>query len=468
MVRFGTIWCVTLCALLSEPAAAQNRILLNGNVVTPSGIIQSGWVYIEDSKIVSVTEAKPNVQASVIQSDDYIYPGFVDLHNHPVYNVFPRWTPPQLYNNRYEWRRAQTYLDTIQKPEVDLIKSNEFCDMDEFAELKELIGGTTTLLGISKPARDKPVPSCIQGLARNLDWYTGFYGTSAGQEPVANALGITPKGYPPIAADWPGDMPPERADEFRQGLQSGQFNLFVIHLAEGKRTDAEAQSEFGLLKSAQFLTPKTVIIHGVGLGTADFAEMAKIGASLVWSPRSNVVLYGETTDVVAALRQGVTLALAPDWSPTGSTNMLAELKYANDYAMTKLSGAISSKQLFEMATTVPAHIAQIDQWVGSIADGKYADVFMMKKNAMDAYANLVSASPADVTLVIVNGVPVYGTAERLTQAGVTGTEDIMVCADKRALNSQALTNGTFSAVVAQLTPKLAAENIALGPIAECN
>jgi hypothetical protein len=468
MVRCATILGVALCTLLIQPAAAQNRVLLNGDVVTPSGVIPSGWVYIEGNKIVSVTQAKPDIQASIVQSDDYIYPGFVDLHNHPIYNVFPRWTPPQLYNNRYEWRRAQLYQSTIQKPESDLIKANEFCDMDEYAEIKELIGGTTSVLGISKPAYDKPTPACIQGLARNLDWYTGFYGASVDQEPVANALGITPKGYPLIAPDWQGDMPPERAKEYLQGLQSGKLNLFVIHIAEGKRTDAEAQSEFGLLKDAELLTSKTVIIHGVGLRTDDFADMAKIGASLVWSPHSNVVLYGETTDVVTALQQGVAVALAPDWSPTGSTNMLAELRYANDYSMTKLNGAISPKQLFEMATALPAHIAQIDQWVGSIADGKLADIFMMRKNSSDAYSSLMSGSPSDVSLVIVNGVPVYGTAERMTQAGVTGAEDITVCTDKRVLNSQALTNGAFSTVVTQLTTKLAGENSVLGPIAECN
>ncbi|MEA2823026.1 MAG: 5-methylthioadenosine/S-adenosylhomocysteine deaminase [Bradyrhizobium sp.] len=467
-MRISAILFVTLYALLSQPALGQNRILLNGNVVTPSGVIENGWVYIDDNKIVSVTQAQPSVQASVVQSDDYIYPGFVDLHNHPIYNVFPRWTPPQLYNNRYEWRRAPVYQSTIQKPESDLIKADEFCDMDEFSEIKELMGGTTTVIGISKPVRDKPIPGCIQGLARNLDWYTGFYGTSAGQEPVANAIGITPKGYPLIAPDWQGDMTPDTAKEYVQKLKSGTLKLFVIHVAEGKRTDPEAQSEFGLLKDAELLTPKTVIVHGVGLGTADFADMAKIGASLVWSPRSNIVLYGETSDVVSALQQGVRVVLAPDWSPTGSTNMLAELRYANDYSGSKLNGSISPKQLFEMATSLAASIAGIDQWVGSVAEGKFADVFMMKKNSSDAYRNLVSGSPSDVTLVIVNGVPVYGTGERLMQAGVSDIEDITVCAEKRALNSKALTNGSFSNVVAQLTTKLANENSQLGPIAECN
>ena len=117
-------------------------------------------------------------------------------------------------------------------------------------------------------------------------------------------------------------MTPERAQEYSQELQSGKLNLFVIHIAEGKRNDPEAQSEFGLLKNAQLLTAKTVVVHGIGLSTADFADMSKIGASLVWSPRSNVTLYGETTDIVTAVQKGVTVALAPDWSPTGSTCQL--------------------------------------------------------------------------------------------------------------------------------------------------
>ncbi|MBR0764492.1 amidohydrolase family protein [Bradyrhizobium japonicum] len=171
---------------------------------------------------------------------------------------------------------------------------------------------------------------------------------------------------------------------------------------------------------------------------------------------------------MTALQQGVVVALAPDWSPTGSTSMLAEVKYASEYSTAKLNGALSPKQLFEMATLIPARIAQIDQWVGSITSGKYADIFMIKKNSSDAYLNLISASPLDITIVMVNGMPVYGTAERMTQAGVTSVEDITVCSDKRSLNSVALTNGVFSTAVAHLTTKLAGENSALGPIAECN
>src|SRR6185295_13800387 len=107
-------------------------------------------------------------------------------------------------------------------------------------------------------------------------------------------------------------------------------------------------------KELKLLTPNTAIIHGVALTESDFAEIRAAGASFVWSPRSNFELYGETADLAAAVRQKVTMALAPDWSPTGSTNMLAEIGYAKGVIDRQFKGLISPRQLFEMATSVPA------------------------------------------------------------------------------------------------------------------
>ena len=49
---------------------------------------------------------------------------------------------------------------------------------------------------------------------------------------------------------------------------------------------------------------------------------------MVWSPLSNLMLYGGTTNIGAARSAGVPLALGSDWSPTGSKNLLNELKIA--------------------------------------------------------------------------------------------------------------------------------------------
>jgi cytosine/adenosine deaminase-related metal-dependent hydrolase len=40
--------------------------------------------------------------------------------------------------------------------------------------------------------------------------------------------------------------------------------------------------------------------------------------TIVWSPLSNLLLYGKTTDVAAARTAGLTIALGSGWSPSGS------------------------------------------------------------------------------------------------------------------------------------------------------
>src|SRR6266704_3249882 len=54
-----------------------------------------------------------------------------------------------------------------------------------------------------------------------------------------------------------------------------------------------------------------------------------LGAKLVWSPLSSLLLYGQTALVYQALRAGVVVSLGTDWSPSGSRNLLDELKIAD-------------------------------------------------------------------------------------------------------------------------------------------
>ena len=84
----------------------------------------------------------------------------------------------------------------------------------------------------------------------------------------------------------------------------------------------------------------TVIVHGTALEAQDFVEMRGapttrsngsgdgLGAKLVWSPLSNLLLYGQTADIKAAKAAGVRIGIGSDWAPSGSKNLLGELKIA--------------------------------------------------------------------------------------------------------------------------------------------
>jgi 5-methylthioadenosine/S-adenosylhomocysteine deaminase len=447
---------------------ASNHLLLSGNLVTPDGVIPHGWLDIYNGRIVHLEREKPDLPgAQILETNDLVFAGFIDLHNHPTFNIFPRWTPPHKFPNRYAWRDWHVYQQQLESKGYGLIADPaNFCDIDEYAEVKALIGGTTSIIGLGSnhmPGEGTGSPECLRGLVRNLDHYTGFYGKELDHERIANSIGILPR-----------DMDAQTAARRAQELANGNLDLLAIHIAEGLPTDAESAQELDMLDAHGLLGPHTALIHSVGLSPSQLARVHRAGASIVWSPRSNFELYGVTANVAAAFREGVTISLAPDWSPSGSDNMFEEIQYAHDISAHQLNGLFSSHQLVEMASSVPARVAHIDDKVGAIAKGMYADFFLVKPaavaskfdtaNPYDAILNGKIASSID--LVVINGIPVYGDPAMLKSLNIPA-EPLHLCSTEKALNSAALPNGPFSQVEARLQAKMKAIGSELAPLDSC-
>lgn len=455
--------CLLFVLLFCWKLSLAQNLVLSGTVVTPDRVISKGWVVVKGGHILAILEKAPDdARGPKVETNGIIFPGFVDLHDHPMYNIFKRWSPKLKFKNRYEWRNLVDYYKAVGRPggELQVKDDNDkndqkFCDVDEFVEVKALIGGTTSITGISGRSQTPPVPACVSGLARNLDWASGFYASGGGNERIENTLGVTP-----------GDLHEDVLQRILSELSSNKIDLLLVHVAEGAPEDLESTVEFRALKGAGLLGSHTAIIHGVALGPDQFKEMASSGAALVWSPRSNFELYGFTADVASAKKANVSIALAPDWSPTGSTNSLAELRYAKQVSHEKLADLFSDKDLFEMSTSVPARIARIDDKVGSVKEGLYADLFVLAGDGTQPYAAVTQANPEDVQLVLVGGVPIYG-SEKLMSSFAVKTDDVDVCGRKMYLNAGALVDGPLGGVTTRLVDDLKHYNLGLGPLVEC-
>ncbi len=465
LIRLSCHFAFFLSLTLPTLAQAQKHLLLKGNIVTPDGVISHGWLDIAGGYILHVERERPEIPgAQVLETDDLIFPGFIDLHNHPTFNVFPRWTPPHKFPNRYAWRDWLVYQQQLESKGYALIGDPaNFCDIDEYVEVKALIGGTTSIIGIgdnNQPGHAaKASPDCLRGLVRNLDHYTGFYGHETDQERIANSIGITAR-----------DMDASTGARFAQGIADGSLDLLAIHIAEGLPTDVESAQELDMLEAHGLLTAHTALVHSVGLSPAQMARVHKAGASIVWSPRSNFELYGETANVAAAFRAGVTISLAPDWSPSGSDNIWEEIQYAWDVSGHKLDGLFSTRQLFEMASSVPARVARIDDKVGTLAPGMKADFFLVHDTpdgpASDFYDAILVKAITEIDMVVIDGTPVYGDPKLLHSLGIA-TEALRLCGTEKALNSAALPNGPFAEVEARLRVKMKALGSDLGPLDSC-
>jgi 5-methylthioadenosine/S-adenosylhomocysteine deaminase len=448
---------------VSDPGAS--HLLLKGNLVTPDGVIQGGWLDIERGHILHVEREKPEIPgARVLETNDLVFPGFIDLHNHPSFNIFPRWTPPHKFPNRYAWRDWFVYQQQLEGKAHGLLSDPaNFCDIDEYVEVKALIGGTTSIIGLGSnhmPGEGSDSPECLKGLVRNLDHYTGFYGHTVDHERIANSIGILPR-----------DMDAQTAALRHKQIADGELDLLCIHIAEGLPTDAESGQELDMLDAHGLLGPHTALIHSVGLSPSQLARVHRAGSSIVWSPRSNFELYGQTANVDAAFREGVTISLAPDWSPSGSDNMWEEIQYAQQVSKEHLNNLFTGLQLMEMASGVPARVAYIDDKVGKLAPGMLADFFLVHaadtKLALNDPANaILGQGISSVDMVVIDGIPTYGDPVMLKSLDIA-IEPLDVCGTQKALNSAALPSGSFAQVEARLKSKLKAIGSELGPLDSC-
>jgi 5-methylthioadenosine/S-adenosylhomocysteine deaminase len=399
-----------------------NSYALRGTLVTPQSVVPGGILLVSGEKIGGAGANVDLPPGTIpIETDSYIFPGLIDLHNHLTWNIFPRWKPeaaewnPNLkFGTRYDWQQVPSMDALLETPHRVLYEEGWGCEMNRYGEVKAIAGGATSAIG---GLEGEP---CIEGLARNLDYYSGIY-----QQDVLNAEKI-------VYETFPFQMPVKNAEGVRGGLASGALSAFIIHVAEGAAGNASAAREYTMFVANGFLRPGVSIVHGVALGPPQFQEMAAHGVGLVWSPRSNLELYGSTADVRSAKKSGVVIAIAPDWSPSGSSGILEELKYAAEWNNRQHPKVFENADFVKMATIYPAQLAGLSEHLGSLTRGHLADLLLLKRKNADAYAAILNATPMDVRLVVIGGVPVYGDKDlmekllpqkRLEAVRICGTSD---------------------------------------------
>jgi cytosine/adenosine deaminase-related metal-dependent hydrolase len=198
-------------------------------------------------------------------------------------------------------------------------------------------------------------------------------------------------------------------------IGTGDVTAFYVHLAEGQRSNQRSIDEFHHLSvDLKALTSATVIIHGSALTRDQLGDAKDAGAKLVWSPQSNLRLYGETTRAADALDVGLPMALGADWLPSGSTSLLSEMKVARQ-ELTNQGHPVTARQLVDMVTSGAAAVAGLADELGSLAVGRAADLVVFARADTDAYESVCASTPNDVELVLIGGDLVYGRTDWVGQ-----------------------------------------------------
>jgi hypothetical protein len=414
-------------ASCSPHEGSDGTVALSGVLLTPEGA-QAGTVVYDpaDGRISCVGDCDTD-SSELICTQGVISPGLIDTHNHLQYNVIPPWEHDALFADRYDWRSDGDYWDY--RTAYDEIEDDYGCEIMKWAELRVLVGGGTSAVGSYGS-------DCIHLLVRNLDEDEYEHGLS--DYSLYYSSGTVDDSYDESDGSY-----------YREELESGDIDAFLNHVAEG--VDGEVSYEIDHMFDVGMDGPGQGFVHATDASAAQLAQMAESGTTMVWSPRSNLDLYAQTSPADIARTLGVPVAIGPDWTWSGSLNPARELECAHQYLDTRVDGLVDDVWLWEMATQDAARAVGLDGVLGSLEVGMKADISVFTWH-IEPYRSVIQAGPEDVLLVIVDGQALYGTAELMepVASNPDWCETVTPCSEARTLCVQADSSGDDSQTYEEL------------------
>ena len=385
--------------------------------------VQHGDLLIEDGiikKIGTVSAAEAEDAVEFARGEHYVLvPGYINTHTHVAMSVLRDYggdMPLNVWLNQYIWpAEAKLTDDDVYWGSclgmLEMIASGTTCLVDMYDHcdaIAEAIsdGGMRAILSRGSVGMNDPEG---RGIDENDAVYARWHGAEDDRIRVW---------YGPHAPNTcPGDYIQEMAQHARE-----RGTGVHIHVAETKGEWEWCQSTHGMtpvgwLESLGVLDVPTLAAHSVWLDDADIAIYAKHGVAAAHNPISNLKLASGVCRVEDLQRAGVTVGLGTDGSSSNNImSMHRELQVAA--LIHKIRNydaqAVGARDALKLATIEGAKAIRWQDAIGSIAEGKKADLTLYKLDAPwnvphhDVVSNLAyAAQQSDIDSVFVQGECLY-------------------------------------------------------------
>jgi len=346
-------------------------------IATPDNIIKNGEIIINNKRIKNVTSEETKIKTKFNLENKIVFPGLINAHDHLLGNYFPR-IGNGPYINWLPWdndlKSSPVYAERSKIPPKLIYLLGAY---------RNLFSGVTTVSDhiphfVNDPYIDILPLRVIKNytLAHEISSYDLKWGEGIAKEHKK----AVKKNYP-----------------------------FITHIEEGY--DKESEQGIEILLKENALTEHTVLIHAIALSNSDIKEIARRKAHIVWCPTSNMFMFKRTGDVKKWIKAGINVSLGTDSPMSGGLNILDELQFAKRTYKKLYKENIDDLLLIKFITINPAKAFRIENKLGSIEKGKIADIIAISGNPKDPWKSLINASLKDISLVIIEGQPVYADRE---------------------------------------------------------
>ncbi len=354
-----------------------NSYSLSGlTIVTPENVVSDGSIQVDQKKLGRLGgKSKHDFR---IPAGCAAFPALINIHDHFNGNYLPKVgpRPGDYYVNWSYWERDLRTSDVVNVERVKTTVDQRYM----LSSYKNLFSGVVTTNDHFPHEQNEPfIPRLPIRVIRN---YTLAHECSSFDLKWGEGIKI--------------EHDRARKKDFP----------FITHLEEG--FDEESQKGIEILEELGCLDGHDIFIHCIGFSDEDIQKVARAGATVAWCPNSNMFMFNLTCKIKKLLAAGVNVGLGTDSTATGSVNILEEMRFAREIYRKMYSEDLSARVLTDMVTRNPARAFRMQKEIGSLAEGKLADVLVIRQKKNDPYESLVELRTEDIELLLQEGTPILG------------------------------------------------------------
>ena len=205
-----------------------------------------------------------------------------------------------------------------------------------------------------------------------------------------------------------------------KSIEAAQKNNMMLHMhvAETEKEVKDSLKNFGkrpvfYLNDIGFFDNKVIIAHGIWVNDEEQDILKEKNISIAITTESHLKLASGFAPIKDYLAKGVNICLGTDGvSSNNNLDMLAEMDFTAKLhkAYNQDPALLPAWEVVKMATINGAKALNKENILGSLEEGKLADIILINRDNLDAvpmyniYSHLVyTINSSDITDVIING-----------------------------------------------------------------
>jgi len=392
--------------------------------------IENGAVAVAGGKIVAVAPAEQLLDlapsgALLTATDCIVMPGFVNTHGHLAMTLL-RGLADDLPLNT--WLEQHIWPAERQHMTREAVRLGT-----ELAVAEQLLAGVTTATDMYFFGDDVASILAAAGMrgvvAESLiDFPTPRCATPDEMMEKQRELAAEFRGHPLITPSIAPHAPytVSAANLVREAELAEELDLpLQIHLSETRWEVEKLLSEKGMspvayLADLGVLTERTIAAHCVHVSPEDIDLLGEFEVGVAHNPVSNLKLASGVAPVPAMLERGLKVGLGTDGAASNNTlDMLRDLQLSAllHKGVASDPTVMPARAALEMATLGGARVLGLEDRIGTLSEGKEADLICVSVDhahaspLYDPYSHLVyAARSSDIRHVLVRGKLVVGDA----------------------------------------------------------